>query len=239
VTEHARLTANRRSAEEIEHLGSAAHDLRDSLNTAILSFQALKSGAVAINGSTGAVLGRSLLDLREVIDRTLSEVRLEGRHQRRARVSVATFIDEIGAAAILDSESRHIALTVAPVDSHLMIDADPQLLASAVMNLVRNAFKYTRPGGHVALCARAEGGRLLIETEDECGGIPPSKADLFQAFGDRRADDRSGLGLGLSIAQKAVQAHGGAITVRNMPGKGCVFTIEMPLAPTSASEAVV
>jgi signal transduction histidine kinase len=70
---------------------------------------------------------------------------------------------------------------------------------------------------------------LLIETEDECGGIPPSKGDLFQTFGDRRGRDRSGLGLGLSIARKAVRAHGGEISIRNMPGKGCIFVIDIPL----------
>ena len=80
------------------------------------------------------------------------------------------------------------------------------------------------------LRAHAQGERLLVEIEDECGGIPESKADLFQPFGDRRGTDRSGLGLGLSIARKAVRAHGGDIHVRNMPGKGCVFTIELPLA---------
>jgi signal transduction histidine kinase len=71
---------------------------------------------------------------------------------------------------------------------------------------------------------------LRIETEDECGGIPPNQRDLFQVFGDRRGRDRSGLGLGLSIARKVVRAHGGEISVRNMPGKGCVFIIEVPLA---------
>ena len=80
------------------------------------------------------------------------------------------------------------------------------------------------------LRARAEQGRLLIETEDECGGIPQGKSDLFQAFGDRRGGDRSGLGLGLSIARKAVRAHRGEISIRNMPGKGCVFIIDLPLA---------
>jgi signal transduction histidine kinase len=103
------------------------------------------------------------------------------------------------------------------------------------MNLLHNAFKNTPSGGRVVLRARAERQRLLIETEDECGGIPESKGDLFQVFGNRRGSDRSGLGLGLSIARKAVRAHGGDIRVRNMPGRGCVFTIEVPLA---AEEAV-
>jgi signal transduction histidine kinase len=230
VTEHARLTAETRSAEEVERLGHAAHELRDTLNTAILAFHALKRGAVAVNGSTGAVLGQSLMSLRDVVDRTLSEVRLEAGKQRRARMPVVTFIDEIAASGMWHSEYRHIQFTVEPIDPALSIDADPQLLTSAVMNLLHNAFKNTPSGGRVVLRARAELGRLLIETQDECGGIPPSKGDLFQVFGDRRGRDRSGLGLGLSIARKAVRAHGGEIGVRNMPGKGCVFTIDVPLA---------
>ena len=71
---------------------------------------------------------------------------------------------------------------------------------------------------------------MLIETEDQCGGIPVGKGDLFQAFGERRGSDRTGLGLGLSIARRAGRAHAGDIRVRNMPGLGCVFTIEIPLA---------
>jgi signal transduction histidine kinase len=230
VTEHARVTAEALSADETERLGNAAHELRDTLNTAILAFHALKRGAVAINGSTGAILGRSLMSLREVIDRALSEVRLGAGNQIRARVAVVTFIDEIVSSGILHSEDRRIQFTVEPIDPALSIDADPQLLASAVMNLLHNAFKYTPSGGHVVLRARAEDGRLLIEIEDQCGGIPPGRGDLFQKFGDRRGRDRSGLGLGLSIARRAVRAHGGELSVRNMPGKGCVFLIDVPLA---------
>jgi signal transduction histidine kinase len=238
VTEHARVTAESRSAGEIERLGHAAHELRDNLSTAILAFHTLKRGAVAINGSTGEVLGRSLMSLREVVDRTLSQVRLEAGQQRRARVPVVAFIDEIAATGMLHSEYRHIRFTVGAVDPALSIDADTQLLASAVMNLLHNAFKNTPSGGQVVLRARGEDGHLLIETEDECGGIPQSKGDPFQVFGDRRGTDRSGLGLGLSIARQAVRAHGGEIRIRNLPGKGCVFTIEVPLA-TVASIPVV
>jgi signal transduction histidine kinase len=239
VTEHARLTAETRSAEEVERLGHAAHELRDSLNTAILAFHTLKRGAVAINGSTGAILGQSLMTLREIVDRTLAEVRLEAGTQRRARVPVVTFIDDIAASGMLHSEYRHIRFTVEPVDPGLQIEADPQLLTSAVMNLLHNAFKNTPSGGRVVLRAHAEQGRLLIETEDECGGIPPSKGDLFQVFGDRRGRDRSGLGLGLSIARNAVRAHGGEISIRNLPGKGCVFIIDVPLAAAEGAPQAV
>lgn len=231
VTEHARLATQTRAEEEVERLGQAAHELRDLLNGALLAFHALKRGTVAINGNTGAVLGRSLTDLRNLVDRTLSEVRLAAGKRRSERLDMASFVDEIAATGILHSEYRGISFTVLPVEPGLAVDADPQLLASAVMNLLHNAFKYTRAGGTVALSVHTQGERLLLDIQDECGGIPESKSDLFQAFGERRGADRTGLGLGLSIARRAVRAHGGEIRVRNIPGRNCVFTIDLPLAP--------
>jgi signal transduction histidine kinase len=230
VTEHTRLVALKRSEEEVERLGQAAHELRNLLNAAVLAFHALKRGAVAINGNTGAVLGRSLASLQNLVDRTLSEVGLAAGKQRPERLSVATFVDEVAATGVLHSEYRGVRLTVLPVDPGLAVDGDPQLLTSAVMNLLHNAFKYTPTGGTVTLGAHAQADRLLVEVQDECGGIPARKSDLFQAFGDRRGTDRSGLGLGLSIARQAVRASAGEIHVRNMPGKGCIFTIDLPLA---------
>ena len=112
----------------------------------------------------------------------------------------------------------------------LAVNGDPQLLASAVMNLLNNAFKYTHAGGRVVLRALRDDGRVRIEVEDECGGIADGLDVLFMPFADRRRTDRTGLGLGLSIARKAVTSHGGVIDFRNLPGKGCVFVIEMPLA---------
>ena len=185
---------------------------------------------MAINGNTAAVLGRSLTTLRDVVDRTLSEVRLAAGNQQRERVSVTAFLDDIATTAMLHSEYRNIRLTIAPGDSAWTVEGDPQLLTSAVMNLLHNAFKYTRPGGDVVLRARADGDRLVIEVEDECGGLPDTKEDIFRPFGERRGRDRSGLGLGLSIARQAIRVHGGDIRVRNMPGQGCVFAIDLPLA---------
>jgi hypothetical protein len=172
--------------------------------------------------------------LRDLVDRMLSEVGLAAGKQRRERIAVTAFVDEIAAAGNLYSEQRHIRFTVEPVDSTLTVDADPQLLASAVMNLLQNAFTHTPAYGTVVLRAQARSQRLLVEIEDECGGIPEGTGDLFQPFGERRGTDRSGLGLGLSIARKAVRAHNGDILVRNMPGKGCVFAIDVPLAAAHA-----
>ena len=235
VTEHARVTAESRRSEEVERQGQVAHEFRDMINTALLAFHTLKRGAVAINGSTGAVLGRSLIGLRDLVDNSLSDIRMAANHERRDRVAVTSFLNDVALAAGLNADYRAVQFAVDLVDPDLTIDADPQLLSSAVMNLLNNAFKFTRAGGRVVLRACNKKGRLRIEVEDECGGIPDSTGDPFQPFAQRRGSDRTGLGLGLSIARKAVRAHHGEIHVNNIPGRGCVFVIELPMAATSPS----
>ena len=120
-------------------------------------------------------------------------------------------VDEVAVAANLDAECRTVQLTVERVNPALAVIGDPQLLASAVMNLLQNAFKFTPAKGRVTLRARAENGHILIEIEDECGGLERAPEDLFRPFGERRERDRSGLGLGLAISRKAVQASGGEV----------------------------
>lgn len=229
VTEYARLTAITRSADEVERLGRTAHDLRDLVSTARLAFHVLKQGTVPVSGSTSAVLGRSLMSLQVVIDRVLSEVRLDAGTKRREPVSVREVFDEAMTSGRLHAEYRRVEFVVHPVDPGLAVLGDLQLISAALMNLIQNAFKYTPPHGRVLLRARAEGPSLLVEIEDQCGGFPDSKGDIFQAFGNRLGADRSGLGLGLSIARKAIRAHGGDITHRNIPGQGCVFIVQIPL----------
>ncbi len=230
VTEHARITGESRSTEEIERSGQLAHELRDILNTAVLAFHTLKRGTVAINGSTGTVLGRSLMSLCDLVDNTLSDIRIAAKIGRRERVLVADFLNDLAITGNLHAESRGVQFAIEQVDPGLAVEADPQLLASAVMNLLTNAFKYTAAGGHVVLRTRHEDGRVRFEVEDECGGIPDGADDPFKAFAARRQKDRTGLGLGLSIARKAVRIHGGDIYFRNLPGSGCVFVVDVPSA---------
>lgn len=183
------------------------------------------------------MLGRSLTDLHALVDRALSQVRLGAGELRRERLGVAAFFDEIAATGVLHAEYRHVRFTVDPVAPDLAAEGEPQLLMSAVMNLLHNAFKNTPPGGAVVLRAHTRDQRVIVEIQDECGGIPESRGDLFQPFGERRGRDRSGLGLGLSITRSAVRAHGGDVIIRNMPGKGCVFAIDVPLAAADANVA--
>src|SRR6185436_7017163 len=93
--------------------------------------------------------------------------------------------------------------------------------------------------GAVKLTARLTEARVLIEVEDECGGLPPGAADrMFVPF-EQHGSDRTGLGLGLAIALKAVKANCGELRVRDLPGKGCVFTVDLPEARASAEAGAV
>ena len=108
---------------------------------------------------------------------------------------------------------------------------DRELISSAITNLIHNAFKFTRPGTAVTLTAYAEADNLLIDIQDHCGGLGNiNKEDMFLPFKQLNFEkSATGLGLGLSISRRAVEANGGTLTVRDLPGSGCVFTISLPL----------
>jgi signal transduction histidine kinase len=232
VTEYGRLREAANANLEVERMGRLAHELRNRLQTAVLSFDVLKAGRVGIGGATGAALERSLVGLSEIIDTTIAEVRLSAMPLRHVRVSLVDFVDEVAVAAHLLAGHRDTRLTVAAVDPTLAIDVDRHLLMSASMNLIQNAIKFTPAKGLVSIRVRGDDDRVFIEVEDECGGIPANGADLFRPFNDQGGPGKSGLGLGLSISRKAVSAIGGTISNRNLPGKGCVFTIDLPRAHT-------
>ncbi|WP_041450468.1 sensor histidine kinase [Anaeromyxobacter dehalogenans] len=220
----------RTATQETERLGVLAHEMRNLLSTAMLSYQALKSGGVGVDGSTGAVLGRSLRGLRNLIDRSLTEVRLAATLRNPERVDLAEFIEELEVSAALDATAKGLALEVPAVEPGVAVNVDRPLLASAVANLVQNAIKFTPSGGRVSLTGHRNATHALIEVEDECGGLPEGRAEtMFQPFARGGTDaGPPGLGLGLKISRDAVLANGGQIQVRNLPGKGCVFSIALP-----------
>ncbi len=242
VTEHERERTQSgidgESARGSERLGFFAHELRNLMNVAIMAFEVLKTGNVGVAGSTGRVLHRSLLSSRSLINRSLAEVRLTQDVQNREQFLVAGLIDELAPAAELEAHARGVALTVTTIEDGIGIEGDRQVLASVVGNLLQNAFKFTRPRTTVTLRVGATAERVLIEVEDECGGLLGANVnELFRPFEQRHAD-RTGLGLGLAFSRGGVEASGGRIYARNLPDRGCVFTVDLPRIPILALEGV-
>ena len=227
VTEHSTEHDRMVSSSWTERLGFLSHELRNLLFTAIIAFDEIKERGFGEDGSTGAVLRRSLLRLGERVDRTIAEVRVDAGVQRVERFSMASLIEEATEVATLEANARNLQLTVSPVEAGLEIEADRRTLDAAVVNLLNNALKYTRPHSQVSLRTRATHDRVMIDVEDECGGLPGKADELFHAF-EQRSPDRSGMGLGLTISRRGVEANGGKLSVRDLLGKGCVFTIDLP-----------
>ena len=222
--------AVKHSADENERRGVLVHELGNHVHTATMAYHALESGRLAIGGSTGDVLKRSLASLARLLGNSLAEVQVTAHDAARdgAAFSLALFIADAVSVAALDAANRGCQLTVPTVDRLLAIAGDRYHLLAALMNLLQNALKFTHPRTEVTLHAYAVGDRVSIDVSDNCGGLPRGSAEkMFSPF-IQRGEDKSGVGLGLSIARRYVEADGGSLSVRDVPGIGCVFTMTLP-----------
>jgi len=223
-----------------ERLGVAVHEMRNLLHTMTLSLAVIRDGKVGFGGSTGAVLVRSMAGLSALGDRLVAQVRLSSGVVKLQPISMLEFMEEMQISAALHAAGDGFRFKMEPVAHDLMVNADWPLLASAVSSLLQNAFKFTRTNGFVSLSAHGTEDRVLIEIRDQCGGLPPGGLQhLFRPFTEESVD-RPGFGLGLSIALSAARANGGDFHVRDVPGTGCVFTIDLPRAlPRSRPPSII
>ncbi len=227
VTEFQALRNTQVSSREVEHLGFLAHELRNALGTVTMSLEIIKDGTVGFNGSVGKVLDRGLQRIGDLIDRSLTEVRLRVDPKvYTEHIDLLQLVDQIVITASIEAKQKNQILEIA-VDANLMIEADQQLIYSAVANLVQNAIKYTHAGGRIQIRGQIVDENIIVEVEDECGGLKDSSIDLFKPF-EQQNENRKGLGLGLTIAQRAIILSNGIIEVRNLPAKGCIFKISLP-----------
>jgi signal transduction histidine kinase len=141
---------------------------------------------------------------------------------------------------LVDAAGHRLVVTLPP--EPLLVDADLVRLTQVFVNLLNNAVKYTDPRGDIRIDAQVQGDHAVVVVTDSGIGIPtellPRVFDMFvQAdVADRRA--QSGLGIGLTLARRLVEMHGGTLTARSDgPGRGSEFTARLPLAERQASRA--
>ncbi len=214
--------------EARERAGFLVHELRNALSTASVAVSALEFGNLNMAGATGSVLKRSLASLGLLIDRAVDEVR-HGTLSERQVFSVASFVEDAESAARLEADAAGCGLKVGPVPEGTSVRGNRAMLHAALANLLQNAFKFTHPHTDITLHSFVLDGRAHIEVHDHCGGLQHGTAEaMFTPFTQRGAD-RTGLGLGLAIAKHSVEADFGTLSVRDVPGTGCVFTIALPL----------
>ena len=225
--------SDEKDAGEKQRMGFLVHELRNALGTATLAVQALETGNLTMRGATGAVLKRGHRTLGLLISRATAE--LKGEPDTVQKILVADFVANVEDSARLYIGHQVSVFEVLSVDPTLVILGRRDLLQAAVENLLQNAFKYTRHDSVVTLRAYAFGERVLIDVEDHCGGLAPdAAAKMFIPF-EPNHDHRAGLGVGLAIARQSIEADHGTLTVRNLPGLGCVFTVSLPRHTTPST----
>ncbi|HKE01155.1 MAG TPA: heavy metal sensor histidine kinase, partial [Planctomycetota bacterium] len=130
------------------------------------------------------------------------------------------------------AEAENVTLHCAAAPAR--VHGDPRLLADVVSNLVHNGVRYNRPGGRVDVSVARDDGHVVLRVSDTGIGIPAeARGRLFERFyrvDPARSRERGGAGLGLAIAHRIVEAHGGSIDVESEPGEGSAFTVRLPSA---------
>jgi CheY-like chemotaxis protein len=152
---------------------------------------------------------------------------------QKERVKLAQVLADAVEIARPHIEGRKHKLTAPHPPEPVWLEADPTRLAQVVANLLNNAAKYTEKGGHIGLSAEREGEEPVVRVRDTGLGIAPEKlADIFGLFTqlDRSLDrSQGGLGIGLSLARRLVEMHGGTIHASSAgPGQGSEFVVCLP-----------
>lgn len=215
-----------------QKFGDLAYELRGALGNASLAFKLLRGGDLASTERTAAVLANNLVRMETLIAKTLGTVHLDTEAPLDLQpVRVASVLRQLQASAIPD---RAISITLA-LDESVYVNADETLLTSAVSNLLHNAVRFSGAGACVTLSCRADDDGVIVEVEDECGGLAEDESTrLSSTFEDGQTWESRGLGL--AMTQRAVAAMDGRLSVENRPNQGCTFKLTFPPArPTRPS----
>jgi signal transduction histidine kinase len=229
VTEYGRqreldVAANVRD-RSTDDLGILSFEVGNLVWSAGLAFDALKTGSVGVSGSTGAVVSRSLASLRSLVERSFAAMTLKGRGGTPQPISIGNLVAAVKQSVTGAAIARGVPLTFEIHHPDAIVEADLRILAPIVAQLVLNACDHTPTEGQVVLRSSADTAWARIEIEDKCGGLPLGvSAKLFATDGNVR----SGLGLSLGLIRHGIEAIGGTIEVRDLPGQGCRFTLELP-----------
>jgi CheY-like chemotaxis protein len=228
-----------------EFLATLTHELRNPLAPIRNAVQILqiKPGGDASAEVLG-VIERQVQQLTHLIDDLLDVSRIvtDGLQLHRHRVDLGEVLRVAVESALPQIQANRHALVVTEPKRLVTLDADVTRLAQVVSNLLINAARYTPAGGRIRLTARREGADLVVIVRDNGAGIAPERLprifDLFAQGGAGARQSDHGLGVGLSLARKLAQMHGGDIAAQSAgPGKGAQFTVRVPVV-AAASAAI-
>jgi PAS domain S-box-containing protein len=239
ITERERSEEKRRlraRSRAVEDLGAGiAHEVRNPLNAVSLNLQLLrerledpKASRADLVAKTDAMIAE-LRRMDELVTHLLEVSRGRPPSLEPARIDpvVARVVERLAPTA----KKAGVSLRFEP-GSKRTLSLDPARIDRALHNLVRNAVEAAPRGGHVVVATRDDPHSTVVVVDDDGPGIPPKdRPRLFELFYTTK---RGGTGLGLPLALRAVEDHGGELEVLNRPGGGARFVAHLPIDPHDA-----
>lgn len=221
-------------------VADVAHELRTPLSNVQGYTEALRDGVLQPDAATLDTIHRQVTYLARLIDdlRLLAETEAGDFRVHPEPESLGDIIRQAAGAFAPKAAAQGVAVAADAPEDLPAVPLDRTRIEQVIGNLVDNAIRHTPPGGTVTISAAQErggDGAVTVAVSDSGEGIP---ADVLPYVFDRlyrvdRSRDRAtgGAGLGLTIARKLVEAHGGTITAESVPGKGSRFAFSLPAAP--------
>jgi nitrogen fixation/metabolism regulation signal transduction histidine kinase len=227
----ARIRSLERMAAWKEVARKLAHEIKNPLTPIKLISQELRAKYRGEDEQYARLLESSIEIIEEEVDglrRLVEAFSTVGKalEPRFERVALGPFWEDL--ARSLTAGDPLLTVEARNLEPGMMLHADRMLLKRALLNLIENAHQASPEGAEVVLRATGDraGERVILEVADQGRGIDPRIIDhIFEPYFTTRDE---GTGLGLAIVQRIVSSHGGAIRVRSEPGKGAVFTMELP-----------
>ena len=218
-------------------IADAAHELRTPLSNIKGYLEAIHDGVkepdpdtLAIIGHESDLLSRLVNELQELSLAEAGELKLKRRPE-----DVTGLISRAVSSVQAQADLKGIGLSFQPAGGLPPVDIDHSRISQVLRNLLENAIVYTPAGGSIKVASKLRGGDIEVSVTDTGEGIPaedlPNIFERFYRVDKSRARTTGGSGLGLTIARRLVEAHGGTINVRSEPGKGSCFSFTLPLSP--------
>ncbi|MEO8038561.1 MAG: ATP-binding protein [Betaproteobacteria bacterium] len=221
-----------------EFLATLAHELRNPLAPIANALVILRTPNVpqSVAEQARAMMERQMRQLVRLVDDLLdiSRITTDRLVLKRQVAALADVIRNAVETARPLMDARRHELAVQLPDHVVHVDADPTRLAQVFSNLLNNAAKYTEPGGHILIDARLQGTDVIVEVRDDGIGIAdemlPSVFEMFVQVDTSLERSQSGLGVGLSLARRLVEMHGGKLEAHSAGlGHGSVFSVRLPV----------
>ncbi len=229
------FAAREESQERLQQfVADASHELRTPVTTIRGYAELYRIGGLADDGELDEAMRRTeqeAVRMSRLVDDMLTIAKLgAGRPLEVKPVELSTLLDDAASDARATDRNRPI---VVEHDASVVVAGDEDRLRQVIANIVGNALVHTPPGTRIELRARRDDGDAVVEIADDGPGMPADVAaritERFYRADPARSRHRGGSGLGLSIADSAVAAHGGTIDVDSEIGRGTVVRVRIPL----------